>query len=60
MDSGADRGGGTPGSHVIRVVDLKKTYGEDESAVHALQGVSFEIGAGELARSWAFRRGRST
>jgi putative ABC transport system ATP-binding protein len=48
MDAGADRGGGAPGNHVIRVVDLKKTYGEDESAVHALQGVSFEIRAGEM------------
>jgi putative ABC transport system ATP-binding protein len=33
---------------VFRLVDLRKTYGEGEAAVHALRGVDLTIGEGEL------------
>ena len=33
---------------VFRLVDLHKTYGEGEAAVHALRGVDLSIDAGEL------------
>jgi putative ABC transport system ATP-binding protein len=33
---------------VFRLVDLRKTYGEGEAAVHALRGVDLSIEAGEL------------
>ncbi|WP_282696073.1 ABC transporter ATP-binding protein [Streptomyces sp. CC208A] len=33
---------------MIRVEDLRRTFGEGEAAVHALKGVSFEIPRGEL------------
>ena len=33
---------------VFRLVDLRKTYGEGEAAVHALRGVGLEIAEGEL------------
>ena len=33
---------------VFRLVDLRKTYGEGEAAVHALRGVDLEIAEGEL------------
>jgi putative ABC transport system ATP-binding protein len=49
MEAVADRGREDgPENRVIRVLDLRKVYGEDESAVHALQGVSFEIRSGEM------------
>lgn len=32
----------------IRFEDVRKTYGEGDSAVHALDGVDFEIGKGEF------------
>lgn len=35
-------------STIFRLVDLKKTYGEGEAAVHALRGVNLEIYEGEL------------
>jgi putative ABC transport system ATP-binding protein len=33
---------------VFRLVDLRKTYGEGEAAVHALRGVELTVGDGEL------------
>jgi putative ABC transport system ATP-binding protein len=33
---------------VFRLVDLRKTYGEGEAAVHALRGVNLNISEGEL------------
>src|SRR5438034_16644 len=33
---------------IIQVTDLAKTYQMGEIAVHALQGVSFQIGPGEM------------
>jgi putative ABC transport system ATP-binding protein len=33
---------------VFRLVDLRKTYGEGDAAVHALRGVDLTIGEGEL------------
>jgi putative ABC transport system ATP-binding protein len=33
---------------VFRLVDLRKTYGEGEAAVHALRGVNLSIAEGEL------------
>lgn len=33
---------------VFRLVGLRKTYGEDDAAVHALRGVDLTIGDGEL------------
>jgi putative ABC transport system ATP-binding protein len=33
---------------VFRLVDLRKTYGEGEAAVHALRGVNLNIAEGEL------------
>jgi putative ABC transport system ATP-binding protein len=33
---------------LFRLVDLRKTYGEGEAAVHALRGVDLTIGEGEL------------
>ncbi len=36
------------GGAMIRVEDLRRTFGEGEAAVHALKGVSFEIPRGEL------------
>ena len=33
---------------VFRLVDLRKTYGEGEAAVHALRGVNLDIAEGEL------------
>ena len=35
-------------SPVFRLVDLRKTYGEGEAAVHALRGVDLTIAEGEL------------
>ncbi|GEN79534.1 ABC transporter [Actinotalea fermentans ATCC 43279 = JCM 9966 = DSM 3133] len=37
-----------PGAPMVRVRALDKTYGARASAVHALRGVSCEVGAGEL------------
>ena len=34
---------------LLRAVDVKKTYGKGELAVHVLHGVSLEVPAGELA-----------
>ena len=33
---------------IFRLIELKKTYGEGEAAVHALRGVNLEVSAGEL------------
>ena len=33
---------------ILRIEDLRKTYGEGENAVHALDGVSFSVKKGEF------------
>lgn len=38
----------TDPSSVFRLVDLRKTYGEGEAAVHALRGVNLTVAEGEL------------
>jgi putative ABC transport system ATP-binding protein len=38
----------SPAAPVFRLVDLRKTYGEGEAAVHALRGVDLTIADGEL------------
>jgi putative ABC transport system ATP-binding protein len=35
-------------STIFRLIELKKTYGEGEAAVHALRGVNLEVYEGEL------------
>jgi putative ABC transport system ATP-binding protein len=53
-----DPPGGTP---LIRISDLTKTYGEGDSAVVALRGITFEIQAGEMvAVMGASGSGKST
>jgi len=54
-DAASEGGGraetaGTPeaaASPVVEVRDLRKTYGDGEDAVTAVDGVSFDVGAGE-------------
>jgi putative ABC transport system ATP-binding protein len=43
-----ERNGGGAGFPVIRVEDVVKVYGEGDARVHALQGVSFDIRAGDM------------
>ncbi|GAA3215468.1 hypothetical protein GCM10020256_17080 [Streptomyces thermocoprophilus] len=33
---------------MVRVEEIHKSYGREPAAVHALRGVSFEVGRGEL------------
>ncbi|MFB9512253.1 ABC transporter ATP-binding protein [Streptomyces purpureus] len=38
----------TPEGPMVKVADVRRSYGTGPAAVHALRGVSFEIGRGEL------------
>ncbi|OEJ93791.1 hypothetical protein J116_004240 [Streptomyces thermolilacinus SPC6] len=40
--------GARDGHPVVRVEDLRRSYGSGAAAVHALRGVSFEVARGEL------------
>ncbi len=40
---------------VIALRDITKTYGESETTVHALRGVSIDIAPASTSRSWAPR-----
>lgn len=53
--------GGDPVQEIIRTIDLKKTYGSGESAVHALKPCNIAIGKGEtVAVMGASGSGKST